>query len=234
MSRSVMVTGGNQGIGLALARAFATDGDRVAVTHHHSAAPADLFAVRCDVTSAEQVEAAFAAVAERQGSVEVLVTSAGVIDDTILPRMTEERFRRVVDTNLVGAYLVARRATRDMLRARWGRMVFISSVAALSGAAGQSNYAASKAGLIGFARSLAWELGPFGITANVVTPGFVQTAMTAHLSERHRRELLPRIPVRRLAEPDEIAGAVRFLASADAGYVTGAVVPVDGGLGMGH
>jgi 3-oxoacyl-[acyl-carrier protein] reductase len=234
----VLVTGGNRGIGLAIAMAFAAQGDKVAVTHRGSGAPGGLspalLPVRCDVTDAAQVEAAFTEVAQAHGPVEVLVSNAGITDDTLLLRMSEEQFTRVLDTNLVAAYRVAAKAARGMLRARWGRMIFVSSVVGLSGGAGQANYAASKAGLVGFARSIARELGSRNITANVVTPGFVATDMTEALTDERRAEIRQQIPLGRFAEPAEIASAVTWLASDAAGYVTGAVIPVDGGLGMGH
>jgi beta-ketoacyl ACP reductase len=234
VARSVLVTGGNRGIGLAIARTFAAQGDRVAVTHRGSGAPEGLFGVRCDVTLPDEVDAGFAAVEAEQGPVEVLVSNAGTTDDTLLLRMSEEQFTRVLDANLTGAYRVAKRAAGKMLRARWGRMVFISSVVALTGGAGQVNYASSKAGLIGMARSLARELGSRGITANVVTPGFVETDMTAALPRQRREDVLRELPLGRYGTAEEIAAVVAFLASDAAAYVTGAVVPVDGGLGMGH
>jgi NAD(P)-dependent dehydrogenase (short-subunit alcohol dehydrogenase family) len=234
VSRSVLVTGGNRGIGLAIARAFAGQGDRVAVTHRGSPPPDGLFGVRCDVTDAGQVDAAFAAVEERQGAVQVLVANAGITRDTLLVRMDEASFTSVLDTNLTGAFRVARRAAMGMMRARSGRMVFVSSVVGLSGSAGQVNYAASKAGLVGVARSIARELGSRGVTANVVAPGFVETEMTAELTEARRKEVLAGIPLARYASVDEVAGVVTWLASDAAAYVTGAVIPVDGGLGMGH
>jgi beta-ketoacyl ACP reductase len=230
----VFVTGGNRGIGLAIARAFAAQGDRVAVTHRGGGSPDGLLGVRCDVTDAATVEAAFAEVEARQGPVEVLVSNAGVTDDALLLRMSEEQFTRVLDANLTGAYRVARRAAGKMLRARHGRMIFVSSVVALTGSAGQVNYAASKAGLIGLARSLARELGSRGITANVVTPGFIETDMTAAIPEERRAEVLAEMPLHRYGTAEEIAATVTFLASDAAAYVTGAVIPVDGGLGMGH
>jgi len=234
VNRSVLVTGGNRGIGLAVARAFAAEGDRVAVTHRGSGAPEGLLGVECDVTDTEAVDEAFTAVEAGHGPVEVLVSNAGVTDDALLLRMSEEQFARVVDANLTGAYRVARRAAGKMLRARTGRMIFVSSVVALTGGAGQVNYAASKAGLIGLARSLARELGSRGITANVVSPGFVETDMTAALPEERRAEILGQVPLGRYGTADEIAGAITFLASDAGAYITGAVVPVDGGLGMGH
>jgi len=234
VGRSVLVTGGNRGIGLAVARAFAAQGDAVAVTHRGSGPPEGLFGVRCDVTDGEQVDAAFAAVEAEQGPVEVLVANAGITDDTLLLRMSEEQFTRVVDANLTGSYRVAKRAASKMLRRRWGRMVFVSSVVGLYGAPGQANYAASKAGLVGLARSIARELGSRGITANVVAPGFIETDMTAGLPDARRSEILASVPLGRMATAEEVAGVVAFLASDAAAYVTGAVVPVDGGLGMGH
>lgn len=230
----MLVTGGNRGIGLAIARAFAEQGDKVAVTHRGSGAPDGLLGVRCDVTDGAQVDAAFAEVAQVNGPVQVLVSNAGITDDTLLLRMSEDQFTRVLDANLTGAYRVAAKAARGMLRARWGRMVFVSSVVGLSGGAGQANYAASKAGLVGFARSVARELGSRNITANVVAPGFVSTDMTAVLSDERRAEIEKQIPLGRQAEPAEVAAAVTWLASDAAAYVTGAVIPVDGGLGMGH
>lgn len=234
MARSVLVTGGNRGIGLAIAQAFAKRGDRVAVTHRGSGPPDGLFGVTCDVTDTAQVDAAFAAVEAEHGPVEVLVSNAGITDDTLLLRMSDDQFTRVLDANLTGAYRMAKRAARGMLRARFGRMIFVSSVVALSGAPGQANYAASKAGLIGFARSMARELGSRGITSNVVSPGFVDTDMTVGLTDKRREEVMAGIPLGRVAQPDEIAAAVTWLASDEAGYVTGAVLPVDGGAGMGH
>jgi NAD(P)-dependent dehydrogenase (short-subunit alcohol dehydrogenase family) len=234
MSRSVLVTGGNRGIGLAIARAFVENGDAVAVTHRGGAAPYGLLGVRCDVTNAEEVEAAFATAELENGPVEVVVANAGITRDTLLLRMSDDDWNDVIRTNLTGAYRVARQAARGMLRLRRGRMIFISSVVGLSGSAGQVNYAASKAGLVGLARSIARELGSRQITANVVAPGFVDTDMTAALPEERRTELLDQIPLGRYADPGEIAGVVRWLASEEASYITGAVIPVDGGLGMGH
>lgn len=232
--RSVLVTGGNRGIGLAIARSFAEAGDQVAVTHRGSGAPEELFGVQCDVTDAEAVDRAFAEVERHQGAVEILVSNAGITRDGLLMRMKEEDFTDVVDANLTAAYRVAKRAAAKMVRARKGRMIFISSVVGLSGAPGQANYGASKAGLVGLARAIARELGSRGVTANVVAPGFVATDMTAKLSEKRTQEILGQVPLGRYGEADEIAGVVRFLASDAGGYITGAVVPVDGGLGMGH
>jgi len=231
--RSVLVTGGSRGIGLATARLLAEQGHRVAVTYR-SAPPEGLLAVRCDVTSSAEVDAAFTEVEAAQGPVEVVVSNAGITDDQLLLRMSEASFTSVLDANLTAAFRVAKRASRGMLKARWGRLVFISSVVGLSGGAGQANYAASKAGLVGLSRSLARELGSRSITANVVAPGFVDTDMTAELTEARRAELLGTIPLGRTAAPAEIAAVIGFLASDASAYVTGAVLPVDGGLGMGH
>ncbi|MET7822658.1 3-oxoacyl-ACP reductase FabG [Micromonospora zamorensis] len=234
MARTVLVTGGNRGIGLAIAQAFAKQGDRVAITHRSGDAPHGLFGVRADVTDAASIDAAFTAVEAELGPVEVLVANAGMTADTLLLRMTEEQFTDVVDTNLTGAFRVAKRASGKMLRAKWGRMIFISSVVGLAGGAGQVNYAASKAGLVGVARSITRELGSRNITANVVAPGFIDTDMTAGLSDDRKAEIRKSIPAGRMASPDEVAGVVTWLASDSAGYVSGAVIPVDGGLGMGH
>lgn len=231
--RSVLVTGGSRGIGLATARLLAEQGHRVAVTYR-SAPPEGLLAVRCDVTSSAEVDAAFTEVEAAQGPVEVVVSNAGITDDQLLLRMSEASFTSVLDANLTAAFRVAKRASRGMLKARWGRLVFVSSVVGLSGGAGQANYAASKAGLVGLSRSLARELGSRSITANVVAPGFVDTDMTAELTEARRAELLGTIPLGRTAAPAEIAAVIGFLASDASAYVTGAVLPVDGGLGMGH
>jgi 3-oxoacyl-[acyl-carrier protein] reductase len=193
-----------------------------------------LFGVTCDVTDAAQIDAAFTEVEDAHGPVEVLVANAGITDDTLLIRMSDDQFTRVIDANLTGAYRVARRATRAMLKARWGRMIFISSIVGMLGSPGQVNYAASKAGLIGLARSITRELGARNITANVVAPGFVATDMSAAVAEERRAQIITQIPAGRYGEADEIAAAVTFLASDAAGYISGAVLPVDGGLGMGH
>jgi NAD(P)-dependent dehydrogenase (short-subunit alcohol dehydrogenase family) len=231
--RSVLVTGGNRGIGLATARSLAAQGHRVAVTSR-SGEVEGLFTVKCDVTSSEDVDHAFTTVEEALGPVEVLVCNAGITDDQLLLRMTEESFTTVVDTNLTSAYRLAKRASKTMLRARWGRLLFVSSVVGLSGSAGQASYAASKAGLVGFSRSLARELGSRNITANVVAPGFIDTDMTAELGDARREQVLASIPAGRMAHVDEVAAVLAFLASDAAAYVNGAVIPVDGGLGMGH
>jgi 3-oxoacyl-[acyl-carrier protein] reductase len=234
VARTVLVTGGNRGIGLAIAQAFAARGDRVAVTHRGSGAPEGLFGVVCDITDPAAVDSAFTTVEAELGPVEVLVANAGVTDDMLLMRMSEEQFGRVVDTNLAGAWRCAKRAATKMVRARWGRMVFISSVVGLYGGPGQTNYAASKAGLVGLARSIARELGSRNVTANVVAPGFVDTDMTASLPAERTAEYRKAIPLGRFATAGEVAGTVTWLAGDDAAYVTGAVIPVDGGLGMGH
>ncbi|MEU3194579.1 3-oxoacyl-[acyl-carrier-protein] reductase [Streptomyces sp. NPDC006992] len=234
MSRSVLVTGGNRGIGLAIARAFAEAGDKVAVTYRSGEPPEGFLGVKCDITEPEQVEQAYKEIEEKQGAVEVLVANAGVTRDQLLLRMSEEDFTSVVDTNLTGTFRVVKRASRAMLRARKGRIVLISSVVGLMGQAGQANYAASKAGLVGFARSLSRELGSRNITCNVVAPGFVDTDMTRALTDEQREDIVKQVPLGRYAAPEEVASSVRFLASDEAAYITGAVIPVDGGLGMGH
>jgi 3-oxoacyl-[acyl-carrier protein] reductase len=234
MAKSVLVTGGNRGIGLAIARRLAAAGDQVTVTSRSGEPVTGLATVECDVRDAASVDAAFGKVEAEQGPVEVLVANAGVTGDQLLALMSEDAFTSVVDTNLTGAYRVARRAVRPMMRLRHGRMIFISSVVGLLGSAGQVNYAASKAGLVGLARSLARELGSRNITANVVAPGFVDTDMTAALPPERTAAILAGVPLGRLASAEEVAGVVAFLASGEAGYITGAVIPVDGGLGMGH
>jgi 3-oxoacyl-[acyl-carrier protein] reductase len=233
VSRVVLVTGGSRGIGLACARAFEAEGDRVAITYRNKPVD-DLFSLRCDQTNPDEVDAAFGAIEERWGPVEVLVANAGITHDTLLLRMSEDAWREVIDTNLTGAYRVAKRAAAKMVRARTGRLVFISSVNAVMGAPGQANYAASKAGLIGLARALAKELGSRNITSNVVMPGFIRTDMTAALPEEWQQMAVDGVPLGRAGEPGDVAGIVTFLASPAAAYITGAVVPVDGGFGMGH
>jgi 3-oxoacyl-[acyl-carrier protein] reductase len=234
MARTVLVTGGNRGIGRAVAEEFLARGDQVAVIHRGAGGPAGALAVTCDVTDPAAVDAAFTTVEAELGPVEVLVANAGITDDTLLMRMSEQQFTRVLDTNLTGAWRCARRAATRMVRARWGRMIFISSVVGLSGGAGQVNYAASKAGLVGVARSITRELGSRNVTANVVAPGFVTTEMTAGLPAQRQAEYRATIPAGRFGEPSEVARVVAWLGGEDAGYISGAVIPVDGGLGMGH
>jgi 3-oxoacyl-[acyl-carrier protein] reductase len=234
MGRSVLVTGGNRGIGLAIARRLTADGDSVTVTSRSGEPMEDLAVVRCDVRDAASVDAAFGAVEADQGPVEVLVANAGMTRDQLLALMSEDDFGAVLDTNLTGAYRVAKRAVRGMMKMRRGRLIFMSSVVGLYGSAGQANYAASKAGLVGLARSLARELGSRGITSNVVAPGFVDSDMTAGLPEARRTAIMAAVPLGRYASAEEVAGTVAFLAGQDAAYITGAVIPVDGGLGMGH
>ncbi len=240
MSRSVLVTGGNRGIGLAIARRLAAEGDAVTVTSRSGEmegageAGGGLSVVQCDVRDAAAVDEAFAKAEAANGPVEVLVANAGITRDQLLALMSEDDFTAVLDTNLTGAYRVAKRAVRGMIRMRRGRIIFISSVVGLLGSGGQANYAAAKAGLVGLARSLARELGSRSITVNVVAPGFVDTGMTAVLPEDRKAAILATVPLGRIASAGEVAAAVAFLASADAGYITGAVIPVDGGLGMGH
>ena len=237
--RPVLVTGGNRGIGLAIAQASAAAGDRVVVASRAGELPAELegtgaTAVRCDVTDTASVDAAFTEAEKTVGPIEVLVANAGVTRDTLLMRMSDDDFADVLDTNLTGAFRCARRASKGMIRLRRGRIVLISSVVGLYGSPGQVNYASSKAGLVGLARSVTRELGGRGITANVVAPGFVQTDMTAVLPEAQQKAYLSAIPAGRFATVDEVANVVRFVASDAAAYISGAVVPVDGGLGMGH
>ncbi|NBY46102.1 MAG: SDR family oxidoreductase [Acidimicrobiia bacterium] len=234
MNRVVLITGGAKGIGLACAQHFAKLGDKVAITYNTTKPSGDFFAVKCDVTSQTEVDAAFTAIEEELGPVQVLVSNAGITRDLLLLRMNESDFASVIDANLTGAYRVCKRATQGMLRARSGRIILMSSVVGLLGSAGQANYAASKAGLVGLARSLARELGSRTITVNVVAPGPVETDMTAALTQEQRDKMLDAVPLARMASAQEIASVVAFLASQDAGYITGALIPVDGGLGMGH
>jgi 3-oxoacyl-[acyl-carrier protein] reductase len=232
--RSVLITGGNRGIGRAIAEAFVATGDRVAVTTRRGGAPEGAVDVRCDITDPGAVDAAFAFAEEAHGPVEVLVANAGITKDTLLLRMSESDWADVVDTNLTGSFRLAKRATKSMLRLRRGRIIFISSVVGAMGSAGQVNYAASKAGLVGLARSLAREVGSRSITVNVVAPGFVETDMTDVLTDEQKRVIKEQIPLGRYAAPAEIAATVLWLAGDGGSYVTGAVIPVDGGLGMGH
>ncbi|MBF6209798.1 3-oxoacyl-ACP reductase FabG [Nocardia puris] len=234
-SRSVLVTGGNRGIGLAVAQRLAADGHKVAVTHRGSGAPDGLFGVKCDVTDMDSVEQAFAEVEAHQGPVEVLVANAGIVDNTLVMRMSEEQFSRVIDANLTGAFRCAKRASRAMIRGKFGRLIFLGSVMGTFGGPGQVNYSASKAGLIGMARALTREIGNRNITANVVAPGFIDTDMTREEANEELKELVLKvIPARRVGDPKEVAAAISFLASDDASYINGAILPVDGGMGMGH
>jgi 3-oxoacyl-[acyl-carrier protein] reductase len=233
-SRIVLVTGGSKGIGYGIAARLAKAGHRVAATYRSGEVPADVLGVQCDVTDPPQIEAAFAQVESSLGTIEVLVANAGITRDTLLMRMSDEDWDHVIATNLSGAFRVARRAARPMVRAKFGRIVFISSVVGMMGSAGQVNYAASKSGLVGLARSLARELGSRGITANVVAPGFIETDMTAELGEDLIKKYAEQIPLGRFGSVDDIAGTIEFLTSDAASYITGAVIPVDGGLGMGH
>ena len=232
--RVVLVTGGNRGIGRAIAERFVRDGYRVAVTARSGEGPEGTLTVRADVTDAAALDAAFTEVEQQLGPVEIVVANAGITKDTLLLRMSEDDFDSVVATNLGGTFRVVKRASKGMLRARFGRVILISSVVGLYGSAGQVNYSASKSALVGFARSLTRELGGRGITANVVAPGFIETDMTAELPEETQKQYKANIPAGRFATPDEVAGVVAWLAGDDAGYISGAVIPVDGGLGMGH
>lgn len=232
--RVVLVTGGNRGIGRAIAERFVRDGYRVAVTARSGEGPEGTLTVRADVTDAAALDAAFTEVEQKLGPVEIVVANAGITKDTLLLRMSEDDFDSVVATNLGGTFRVVKRATKGMLRAKFGRIILISSVVGLYGSAGQVNYSASKSALVGFARSVTRELGSRGITANVVAPGFIETDMTAELPEETQKQYKANIPAARFATADEVAGVVTWLAGDEAGYISGAVIPVDGGLGMGH
>lgn len=233
-ARTVLITGGNRGIGFAIAEEFVAQGHRVAVTARSGDGPAGALTVRADVTDGAALDAAFAEIEQQLGPVEVVVANAGITRDMLLMRMSDEDFDQVVDTNLGGSFRVVKRATKGMQKARFGRIVLVSSVVGLLGSGGQVNYAASKAGLVGMARSITRELGSRGITANVVAPGFIETDMTAELPEAKQAEYLAGIPAGRFATPSEVAKVIAWLASDDAAYISGAVIPVDGGLGMGH
>ena len=233
-TRTVLITGGNRGIGRAIAEEFVAQGHRVAVTARSGEGPEGSMTVRADVTDAAALDAAFTEVEASLGPVEVVVANAGITRDTLLMRMSDEDFDTVVDTNLGGSFRVVKRASKGMLKARFGRIILVSSVVGLYGSAGQANYAASKSGLVGLARSITRELGGRGITANVVAPGFIETDMTAELPEAQQKQYLANIPAGRFASPNEVAKVITWLASDDAGYISGAVIPVDGGLGMGH
>ena len=234
MSAIALVTGGNRGIGSAIAKSLKAAGYTVIVTYRSGSAPADFDSVQLDVTSTESVDAAFALIEEKWGTPEIVVCNAGITKDTLSMRMSDEDFADVIDANLTGAFRTARRATKGLLKLKRGRLIFIGSVVGLSGSAGQVNYSASKAGLVGMARSFARELGSRGITSNVIAPGFVETDMTATLDEKRRDEIAKSVPLQRFCSAEEIADVVTFLASPQASYITGAVIPVDGGLGMGH
>jgi 3-oxoacyl-[acyl-carrier protein] reductase len=234
MSRTVLVTGGNRGIGLAIARRFQHAGDQVAVTYRTGPPPDGLAGIACDVTDPSEVDRAVTEFEARHGGVEVLVANAGIAVDKVILGMSEEDFRSVLDTNLMGVFRMAKRVGRGMVRSKWGRMIFISSVVGHLGAPGQANYAATKAGLVGFARSLAWELGSRNITVNVVSPGLIETEMTRRVSDQRIALLLSATPLGQMGQPEDVAHAVQFVASEEARYITGAVIPVSGGLGMGH
>ena len=233
-SRTVLVTGGNRGIGKAIAEEFIKAGYRVAVTVRSGEGPAGSLSVKADVTDPVSLDAAFAEIEEKLGPVEILVANAGITKDTLLMRMTDEDFEDVLNTNLTGSFRVLKRATKGMMKAKFGRVILIGSVVGLLGSAGQVNYSAAKSGLVGMARSLTRELGGRGITANVVAPGFIDTDMTAELSEEVQDQYKAKIPAGRFASPEEVAKVVVWLSSDDAAYISGAVIPVDGGLGMGH
>ncbi|MEU3730681.1 SDR family oxidoreductase [Streptomyces sp. NPDC033538] len=234
MSRSVLVTGGNRGIGLASARALAAEGNKVAITYRTGEPPAGFYAVRCDVTDTAQLKAAVEEVTVQQGAVEILVSNAGITRDQLLIGMPEEDFRAVMTTNFEAAVALTRQVLPAMIKARWGRLIYMSSINSMSGAPGQTNYASAKAALIGFARSLAIEVGRRNITANVVAPGMIETDMVEHVTDVRRQAALARTALARTGTPEEVAAAVRFLAADDASYVTAGVIPVTGGLGAGH
>ncbi|MEV0916868.1 3-oxoacyl-ACP reductase FabG [Streptomyces sp. NPDC049967] len=234
MSRSVLVTGGNRGIGLATARALAAEGHKVAITYRNGEPPPGFFAVRCDVTDPAQIKAAVEAVSIQQGDIEILVSNAGITRDQLLIGMPEDDFRAVMETNFQGAVSVTRAVVPAMIKARWGRLIYMSSINSMSGAPGQTNYASSKAALIGFARSLAIELGRRNITVNVVAPGMIETDMVENVTDARRKAALARTALARTGTPEEVAAAARFLAGEDASYVTAGVIPVTGGLGAGH
>lgn len=232
--RTVLVTGGNRGIGFAIADEFLSQGHRVAVTARSGQGPEGSLSVQADVTDAASLDAAIAQVEEKFGPVEVIVANAGITKDTLLMRMSDEEFEQVIDTNLNGVFRIVKRVTKSMLRAKYGRVILIGSVVGLLGSAGQVNYSASKSALVGIARSITRELGGKNITANVVAPGFIDTDMTRELGEELAAKYRSQIPAGRFASPEEVAKVVAWVASEDAGYISGAVIPVDGGLGMGH
>ncbi|MET0990401.1 MAG: 3-oxoacyl-ACP reductase FabG [Glaciihabitans sp.] len=232
--RTVLITGGNRGIGFAIAEEFIALGHRVAVTARSGSGPEGSMTVQADVTDAASIDAAFTAVEAELGPVEVVVANAGVTRDMLMMRMSDDDFTSVIDTNLNGSFRVVKRASKGMLKARFGRIILVSSVVGLLGSAGQVNYSASKSALVGLARSVTRELGARGITANVVAPGFIETDMTAQLPEAQQADYKKSIPAGRFASPTEVARVITWLAGDDAGYISGAVIPVDGGLGMGH
>lgn len=234
MPRTVLVTGGNRGIGRTIAEQFIAQGDRVAVTSRNGDAPEGALAVAADVTDSASLDAAYTTVENELGPVEIIVANAGITRDNLLMRMSDEEFEDVINTNLTGVYRTVRRGITNLIRAKWGRIILISSVSGLYGVAGQANYSSSKAGLVGLARSVTREVGSRGITANVVAPGFIRTDMTDELPEAKQKEYLQAVPAKRFAEPQEVAKVVSWVASDDASYISGAVIPVDGGLGMGH
>jgi len=229
-----LVTGGNRGIGLAIARSLQSEGHRVVITYRSGTPPEGFDAVQMDVTDGQSVESAFAKIENEIGQPEIIVANAGITKDTLVMRMSDEDFESVIDANLTGAFRVAKRATKGLLKLKRGRLIFVGSVVGSVGAAGQVNYSASKSGLVGMARSFARELGSRGITANVIAPGFVETDMTAALDEKRRAEIAASVPLGRFCSADEIAKVVSFVASPASGNITGALIPVDGGLGMGH
>lgn len=229
-----LVTGGNRGIGLAIARSLQSDGHRVVITYRSGRPPEGFDAVQMDVTDGQSVESAFTKIESEIGQPEIIVANAGITKDTLVMRMSDEDFESVIDANLTGAFRVAKRATKGLLKLKRGRLIFVGSVVGSVGAAGQVNYSASKSGLVGMARSFARELGSRGITANVVAPGFVETDMTASLDEKRRGDIAAQVPLGRFCSAEEIAEVVAFIASKKASYITGAIIPVDGGLGMGH
>jgi len=229
-----LVTGGNRGIGLAIARSLQSEGHRVVITYRSGTPPEGFDAVQMDVTDGQSVESAFAKIENEIGQPEIIVANAGITKDTLVMRMSDEDFESVIDANLTGAFRVAKRATKGLLKLKRGRLIFVGSVVGSVGAAGQVNYSASKSGLVGMARSFARELGSRGITANVIAPGFVETDMTANLDEKRRGDIAAQVPLGRFCSAQEIAEVVSFIASSKASYITGAIIPVDGGLGMGH
>ena len=229
-----LVTGGNRGIGLAIARSLQSEGHRVVITYRSGTPPEGFDAVQMDVTDGQSVESAFTRIESEIGQPEIIVANAGITKDTLVMRMSDEDFESVIDANLTGAFRVAKRATKGLLKLKRGRLIFVGSVVGSVGAAGQVNYSASKSGLVGMARSFARELGSRGITANVVAPGFVETDMTASLDEKRRGDIAAQVPLGRFCSAEEIAEVVSFIASKKASYITGAIIPVDGGLGMGH